>query len=84
VIWPADLDAVEELGLLVLRLDGVHGGVEHLVPDKQTAAIGTPVRFLTNAAESGTGTNRGGGRGFGAYFLRALPTWKLIQKLRKA
>jgi hypothetical protein len=84
VIWPANLDAVEELGLLVLRLDGVHGGVEHLVPEK-TSAKGTRVRFLT------TQKNRklrrrgeGRGRGLGAYFLRALPTWKLIQKLRKA
>jgi len=26
----AYLDAVEELGVLVLRLDGIHGGVGHL------------------------------------------------------
>jgi hypothetical protein len=32
----AHLHAVEELGVLVLRLDGVHGGVEHLVPREES------------------------------------------------
>ena len=31
-----NLHAVEELGVLVLRLDGVHGGVEHLVPKEES------------------------------------------------
>lgn len=32
----AHLHAVEELGVLVLRLDGVHGGVEHLVAKEES------------------------------------------------
>jgi hypothetical protein len=76
-----DLDAVEELGILVLRLDGVQGGVGHLVPEQTSSASD-----FSEHKKIGRGDEQGrGGRGLGGtYFRRALPTWKLIQKLRKA